>query len=240
MNDLQRQAIGILLREGAWFGSLPRALQERILAKGAVRTFAKGQVIQREDAHSAGFMAVLEGQVSLLRHVNDDEPALIHVGGPGFWFGEVGVLLEGSTLVTAIAQGSVRVFVLPKAEFDRIVAEEPRYYPEFARLALERLRILMRYLAETIRLSPDYRLRLRLADLAETQRSQTKAEGTSVLLDLSQSELAGIIGLSRQKLSGRLRRLQDEGWVELGPRRIRVLNPSALRATAADGFASEH
>jgi CRP/FNR family cyclic AMP-dependent transcriptional regulator len=240
MNEVQRQAIGTLLRQGAWFGSLPPALQERILAKADVRTFAKGQVIQHEDAHSAGFMVVLEGQVSLLRHVSDDEPVLIHVGGPGFWFGEVGVLLEGSTLVTAIAQSPLRVLVLAKTEFERIVAEEPRYYAEFARLALERLRILMRYLAETIRLSPDYRLRLRLADLAETQRSQTKAEGTSVLLDLSQSELAGIIGLSRQKLSGRLRRLQEEGWVELAPRRIRVLNPSGLRATAADGFASGH
>jgi CRP/FNR family cyclic AMP-dependent transcriptional regulator len=240
MNDQQQQAIGAFLRQGAWFGNLPPALQERILARAAVRSFAKGQVIQLEDSHSLGLLAVLEGQVSLLRHVSDDEPVLIHVGGPGFWFGEVGVLLEGSTLVTAVAQSAMRALVLPKVEFERIVADEPRYYPAFARLALERLRILMRYLAETIRLSPDYRLRLRLADLAETQRSQTTADGAGVVLYLSQSELAGIIGLSRQKLSGRLRRLQDEGWIELGPRRIRVLNPSGLRATAADGFAPEH
>jgi CRP-like cAMP-binding protein len=239
MTEQQQNAIGVLLRQGAWFGGLPAALQQRILSRAAVRRYAKGQVIQLEDGQSAGMIAVLEGQVSLLRHVSDDEPVLIHVGGPGFWFGESGLLLEGEPVVTAVAQSAMRALVFSKVEFDRVIAEEPRYYPEFARLALERLRILMRYLAEAIRLSPDYRLRMRLADLAELQRAQTTAEGAAVVLNLSQSELAGIIGLSRQKLSGRLRRLRDEGWVELGPRRIRVLDPSGLRATAADGFASE-
>jgi CRP-like cAMP-binding protein len=64
-------------------------------------------------------------------------------------------------------------------------------------------------------------------------------DGQAVVLNLSQSELAGLIGSSRQKLNGRLRRLQEEGWIELGPRRIRVLDPGGLRATAAGGLARE-
>jgi CRP/FNR family transcriptional regulator, cyclic AMP receptor protein len=240
MNEPQQQSIGSLLRQGAWFGGLPAPLQDRILSRAVVRSFSKGQIVQLEDSASTGLIAVLEGQVSVLRHVSDDESALIHVGGPGFWFGEVGVLLGEATIVTAVAQGALRALILSKLEFDRIIADEPRHYPAFARIALERYGILLRYLAETLRLSPDFRLRLRLADLADRQRSQTSAVGPAVELDLSQAELAGIIGLSRQKLSGRLRRLQDEGWVELGPRRIRVLNPSGLRATAAQGLTPEH
>jgi CRP-like cAMP-binding protein len=240
MNEQQQQSIARLLRQGTWFGGLPKALQDRILSRAVVRSFAKGQIVQLEERESAGLIAVLEGQVSVLRHVSDDEPALIHVGGPGFWFGEVGVLLGEPTLVTAVAQRPLRALILSKGEFDRIIADEPRHYAAFARIALERYGILLRYLAETLRLSPDFRLRLRLADLADIRRSQTSAAGQAVELDLSQSELAGLIGLSRQKLSGRLRRLRDEGWVELGPRRIRVLNPSGLRATAAHGLAQEH
>lgn len=238
MDDRRRQQIGAFLRQGEWFGGLPEALQDTILRRGALRTFSREQIVQREGRPSLGLFAVLEGRVSILRHVGDDDPALIHVAAPGFWFGELGIL-SGEAAVTAVAMTSVQAFVLPKAAFDRIVDEEPRYYPHFARIVLERFHIVMRFLAESLRLSPDYRLRLRLADLAETKRAQTASDGPGVLLDLSQSELAGLIGLSRQKLNGRLKRLEEEGWVELAPRRIRVLDASGLRATAAGSLARE-
>jgi CRP/FNR family transcriptional regulator, cyclic AMP receptor protein len=153
--------------------------------------------------------------------------------------GPVDAGTESDAAATAVAMTSVQAFVLPKAAFDRIVDEEPRYYPHFARIVLERFHIVMRFLAESLRLSPDHRLRLRLADLADTKRAQTASDGPAVLLDLSQSELAGLIGLSRQKLNGRLKRLEEEGWVELAPRRIRVLDPGGLRATAAGSLARE-
>ena len=236
MEERTRHEVGAFLRQGAWFEGLPAALQDRILRRSAVRKFVKGQMFQVEDSRSAGLIAVLQGRVLMLRHVGEDEPALIHVGGPGFWFGEMGVLLGDRTLVTAVAQTPVRALVLPKPEFDRIVAEEPRHYPAFARIAFERYRLALRFLAEARRLSPDDRLRLRLADLAEIRRLETTVTGPAVDLDLSQSELARIVGLSRQKLNGRLRRIQEEGWVELGPRRIRVLDSDGLRATAVGGL----
>jgi CRP-like cAMP-binding protein len=242
MDEQRKTEIGAFLRQGAWFGGLPVALQECILSRAILRTFAKGRVVQFEEGPALGLIAILEGQVLILRHVSEgDEPALIHVGGPGFWFGEAAVLMDKGTLVTAVAQSAVKALILPKAEFDRIVDDEPRYYPAFARIAFERYRLLMRFLAETLRLSPDFRLRLRLADLADladASGTQTILDGKAVTLDMSQSELAGIIGLSRQKLNVRLRQLQEEGWVELGPRRIRVLDPAGLRATAISGLRS--
>lgn len=146
--------------------------------------------------------------------------------------GPVDAGTESEAAATAIAMTGLQTFVLPKAAFDRIVDEKPRYPPR-ARIVLERFHIVMRFLAESFRMSPDHRLRLRLADLAETKRPQTTSDGPAVLLDMSRSELAEIIGLSRQKLNRRLKRLEEEGWVELAPRSIRVLDAGGLRATAA-------
>jgi len=238
MHDRQRQEIGAYLRQGEWFSDLPHALQDLILRRAVLRSFAKGEIVQLEDRPTSGLVVVLEGQVSMMRYVSDGEPALIHVGEPGFWFGELG-LLTGDAAVTAIALTGVKTLVLPKVEFDRIVDEEPCYYPCFAQLLFERTRIIVRFLAESLRLSPDYRQRLRLADLADTKRAQTTSDGRAVLLELTQSDLAGLVGLSRQKLNGRLKRLRDEGWVELAPRRIRVLDPNGLRATAARSLSRE-
>lgn len=236
MNEKQRHEVGAFLRQGEWFAGLPAALQDLILDRSILRNYARGQAIQVEDAPAPGLVAVLDGQVALLRRVGDGEEALIHVGGPGFWFGEIAVHFD-KAVVTGIAQASVRTLVLPKGEFDRIVEDEPRYFAAFAHTVFERFRIMLRYYAESVRLSPDYRLRLRLASLADLRRGEKATPGRTVLLDLSQAELAEIVGLSRQRLNSRLKALEKQGWIELSPRRIRVLDPNGLRASAVGTFA---
>ncbi len=236
MNDRQLQETGAFLRQGEWFAGLPPALQGLILQRSILRSYAKGHTIQVEDSPAPGLVVVLDGQISILRHVGDDEPALIHVAGPGFWFGELAVFVD-EAIVTVVAQTAVKAMILPKREFDRIVGDEPRHYPAFVQILCTRFQVLLRYFAETIRLSPEYRLRLRLASLADTRRGETKTAGRAVFLDISQAELAETVGLSRQRLNSRLKALEKEGWIELSPRRIRVLDPNGLRATAVGEFA---
>jgi len=231
MDDAQRTQIGEFLRQGEWFSGMARELQEEILRRSILRRFKKGQTLQFEDGPALGLIAVLEGQVALLRHVGE-EPALIHVAGPGFWFGEAAVFLE-EAVVSAVAQSPVEALILPKLEYDRILADNPRHYPVFVENIALRLRILLRYFAETVRLAPEYRLRLRLADLADHRRADARTEGRAVDLDISQGELAQIVGLSRQRLNTRLKALESEGWIRLSPRRIRVLDPNGLRGSAA-------
>jgi CRP/FNR family transcriptional regulator, cyclic AMP receptor protein len=239
MQEHQRQAIGHALRHGAWFGGLPPHLRNLILEGATLKVYGKGQLIQRENTPAPGLMAILEGRVAFLRHVGDKDPALIHVGGAGLWFGEMGLMIRETVLVTAVAQTPVRVLLLAKPAFERIVAADPRHYTAFASLAFQRYRLLLRYFAEMLRLSPEFRLRIRLADLAELQdeyRAHARRAESAVDLALSQTDLARIVGMSRQKLNVRLQQLREEGWVELANRRIRVLDPAGLRASAADGI----
>lgn len=239
VDERQQSEVEALLRQGAWFGNLPEALQQRILARSVLRVFSKGEALQLEQGRIVGLVAVLEGQVSVLRHAADEVPVLFYVAGPGYWFGELTVLAGVAPAVTVVAQTVVKVLVLTKAEFDRIVGDDLQVYRAFMQIVFERHQILMRFLAETVRLSPDSRLRLRLADLADVKRAEAVHGGLAVALTMTQSELAELIGLSRQKLNVRLRRLRDEGWVELRPRRIIVRDPSGLRASAATALAAD-
>lgn len=232
----ERTTIRRALLTGDWFSGLPGELQRLILAAGVVREYARGDVLQREDGPSQGLIGVLQGRVSLSRFTSSGAEALLWMAGPGFWFGEIG-LFTGNLMVTGTAQAPVRALVLPKADFERIVTEEPRYYRDFARMSVDRCCLMLRFLAETLSLAPGARLRIRLADIADMQRREHDAGEAGVVLDLSQAELGHLVGLSRQKLNARLRDLQDEGWIELGPRRIRVLDPDGLRATAAGALA---
>jgi CRP-like cAMP-binding protein len=227
-----RQQIGAFLKQGAWFGGLPESLQEKFVERSNVRTFARGQLIQTEEGSGVGMTAILDGSVRFLRHVLEAEPTLLHVGGPGFWFGHMNVLEHGSPVVSAVVRTTTEALVLTRAAFTRLAAEDGRLAPAVTEFVYERMRLSYRFLAQAQELPADERLRVRLADLADLRRLEVPITGTSVELDLTQSELAEIVRLSRQQVNARLQVLQGLGLLELGQRRIRVLDSDRLRRTA--------
>ena len=89
-----------------------------------------------------------------------------------------------------------------------------------------------------------------LCRLADMVRKTTEAASDLVFLDLNQrvakflidkavdpsrelriiqSDLAATIGASRQRVNASLQEFQRRGWISLGPRTVRILDPEALR-----------
>lgn len=216
-----------LLCKGRWYRSLPPELQQRILAASRARDFAKGEVIALEGASPAGMSAVLSGEVKLVRQARPGDESLLFICEPGFWFGEYAVLTGEKTLVCAIAKTRARLLILPKREFDRIVEEEPRYYRHFAALAFLHAGKVLRAFVHGSSLEPASRLRGQLALLCELKIAVHGVDAP-VELPYAQSDLASIVGVSRQTTNALLQALADDGLIELGFKRIRVLKPEQL------------
>jgi CRP/FNR family transcriptional regulator, cyclic AMP receptor protein len=221
------------LSQGSWFGRMPQALREQVIARSSVRSYVKGQFLSMEGSPPKGLFAVLEGQVHLVAAMGTGDEALVHVGGPGFWFGEFGALTGSQTVVTAVAHAPVRALLFPKSQFDLIVEENPRNYRYFAELVYERYAALVRAFADIQETTPDARLRRRLAILVQLQRAD-RAEDVHVTLGVSQADLSRMIGVSRQTLNRLLGRLQEQGLIELGLRKIIVPDPRRLGEVATE------
>lgn len=191
--------------------------------------FAAGQMVQIEDDPGIGLVAILQGTVRFLRHVASDEPTLIHIGEPGLWFGQMAVIDDGRTLATAVTRSRTKALVLARTAFNEFIAADARLGAAVSHVVHERSRLIYRYHAESRVLPIDARLQRRLADLAELRRQEVRIAGPSVSLDISQAELAALVGVSRPHVNVRLRALQAEGLLTLGRRRIVVVNPTALR-----------
>jgi CRP/FNR family transcriptional regulator, cyclic AMP receptor protein len=220
-----------VLRQGAWFASLPLPQQETIVRGSVLRTYKKGRVVSLEESTPKGLFVVLDGRVRVVRTLPGGDEALFHIGEPGFWFGEYALVTGKRTVVSVIADSDLRVLMLSKARFDRMVANEPRFYKGFASLIASRYAVLVKFLAEAHRLAPKDRLRGRLIEAMECSQLEHIRPGP-VSLHLSQSDLAGMIGVSRQTLNELLKHLQAEGLIEVGFRRIRVTDPARLRGMA--------
>ena len=210
------------LRRGRWFGSLPAALQSIIVERTITRCYGKGTFIIHEGAPPRGLFALLEGRVHVVRAIAETEQALIHVGEPGMWFGEHGMLSGQPALASVVATTNARTLLLPVADFQRIVADEPRHYPQFAALLFERFATVFRYASEARSVPAEDWLWTRLQDLAAIRRLDAQIQGP-VDINVSQSELATMVGVSRQTLCMLLGRLQERGQIDVGYKRIRVL-----------------
>lgn len=78
------------------------------------------------------------------------------------------------------------------------------------------------YLAESGGLMSEEWLRTRLVDLAAMRRDECPTSDPSTIT-MSQSDLAKMVGVSRQTLSGPLDRLETRCLMKVGYRSIRVL-----------------
>ena len=217
-----------VLRQSAWFKTLPTELQDEILTNSGQRQYSKDEIIFREDQPAIGICAVIAGEVAISRMAGAENECLLHVGGPGMWFGEVAVLSGRDTAVTARALTEAKILVLPPAEFARIVEQEPRYYRPLAMLALQRSQIMLRNIAVSQNLSPEQYLRLRLADLAEMRMSEHDLDN-AVELNLSQTQLAQMIGASRQTVNALLKALESDGLIRAKFRKIVISDIDGLR-----------
>jgi CRP-like cAMP-binding protein len=163
----------------------------------------------------------------MTRLLPNGEENLFHIGEPGFWFGQLALLTSEKTAVAVIADTDVRLMMLTKAQSDRIGADHPLYFKYLALLVAQRYAALLRTMSYARLMTPEERVRARLAEIVAVQHSGQPAGG-AVMLNLSQADLAAITGVSRQTLNEVLKQLKEEGLIEIAFRKIRVLDSSRL------------
>jgi CRP-like cAMP-binding protein len=210
------------LTSGGLFAGLPAAMQAEVLKRSVVRSFGKGQCLIREGQPGKGLHGLLHGRTHHLRLVGESDQVLLHVGEPGIWFGEFPLVTGQPAVGSVVAATAVRTLFLARAEFERLLEADPRCMWPVARLLGERYALAFRYAAEARGLAPLEWLRSRLYGILEVQQSGTTGSG-SMDITVSQSELANMVGLSRQTLNALLAELEARGFIKVGYRRIRVL-----------------
>jgi CRP-like cAMP-binding protein len=222
-----RDEILQILEGGSWFATLPSDLRLTLVEQGRVQRYEKGQLISAEGTPSDGLFAVLEGQVAIMRWVDDDEPTLLSIAERGSWQRDFAALTREPSVVSFVAQSDASILLVPDAAVQRLLREDPRFFERLAHLVFERYALALRWIAEAQGLQPEELLRTRLADLLEMQRADDPEAEPEIRL--SQQDIAALVGLSRQTANAILQRLEEKGLIEVGFRLIRVPNLEALR-----------
>ncbi|HLD67629.1 MAG TPA: Crp/Fnr family transcriptional regulator [Pseudomonas sp.] len=217
------------LRRGQWFNTLPRDLQDQLLAAALVRRLDAGQRLFRRGDPPCGLYAVLEGSIRAGAVSYSGKEALLSLIEPPYWFGEV-CLFDGQPRThDAVAEGPTLLLQVPQAPLLSLLERQPGYWRDFALLMSQKLRLAFIALEEISLLPAAPRLARRLLMIA---KNYGELSGPPRIIQLPQERLASMLALSRQTTNQILKDLQNQGIVRLAYGEIEILDLERLRQAA--------
>ncbi|WP_182911969.1 Crp/Fnr family transcriptional regulator [Sphingomonas cavernae] len=209
------------LERDPWFASLEAPLRARILARVRLRSFAQDGRIYRIGDPPDGLHAVVEGDVRLVAYPAPGRQILNMILRPGNWFGEVSVLDGGPRPHDAIAIRPTLVASLSPPDIDALAAEAPGFYRHVGTLSCRHQRASLRFIGALLTASPEDRI------LALARTAASPGDDGVATLRMTQEDMAGLVGLSRQHLNTLLGQMERGGRITRGYGVIRVLDRGA-------------
>ena len=211
--------------------SLPDSDAKLLLRAGKTNHYSRRDVLVQEGDVADSFHIVLDGHAAVQVTTPNGESAIVNILGPDSHFGEVSLLGRSDPLRTAsiVALDAVRTLSIPATVFRDLRERNPRLEQLVTTILARRVDELSAQLVEAMYDSLERRVVRRLSALAVTYRSSSP----EVTIPLTQDELSQLVGGARPSVNQVLRRLVDEGLLEVRRGRIIVTTyADALRLHA--------
>jgi len=220
-------AIEALARSPLFQGILPEDLDR--LARGmAQRRYRRNEVIFHEGDPGESLHVVVDGRVKITRESVEGDEAIVAIIAAGDTFGEL-VLLDGAVRsATATAIEPTETLTMTRAAFSSLVDGSDPFRWQLLGGIAHRLRRLTDQLAEVHFLDLTGRLALQLTRLAE-EAAPGRETDIELRSTLTQSDLAAMVGGTRQRVNQIIGDFADEGLVAHDGGRLIVRDLERLR-----------
>jgi CRP/FNR family cyclic AMP-dependent transcriptional regulator len=223
---------GVLMRDN-WFASLPAELAQLIVKHSFEREFPAGATIFRAEDEPNGQFAVLDGEVRLVSYSSNGRDVLFDRFRNGAWFGHLSVLDGQPRFQDAVTCCPTRLLQLPMAGFQEIIARQPLYALDFARLICFHIRVAMQAIIDA-RISPfPARLAQLLINLEGLPSDDVR---TATQPRVTQEALAAMTGTTRQTVSRLLKEWERAGFIEIRYGHAVIVKRKPLQAIATGGI----
>ena len=191
-----------------------------LLALARRRRFGKGETVFHEGDPGESLHLIDKGFVAVRVTTPSGEVATLRVLRAGQHFGDLAMLSSEHRSATITALDKSETLELPAATIREFSQQHRSFERAMARVIAHQLRSQSQLLLEAMYLPVPRRLARRLADLSDLYES--------AVVPLTQDDLAGISGTTRQTVNQLLTEWRDAGVVELGRGRVTVVDRPLL------------
>ncbi len=202
----------------------PREMQEldRITTMSNVQ---KGKVFYRPEDVTEVLFIIKQGRVQLYRISAEGKKLVITTLGAGNLFGEMALVGEQMHNTFAEAIEDCLICVMSRTDLERLILNKPQ-------VALRVLDITGRRLHEAEERLEDMAFKGIPARLASLLLRVREEQGSNEIKGLTHQDLAEMVGTYRETATQVLNDLKNDGLIDIGRKRIVILDAEGLEARA--------
>jgi CRP-like cAMP-binding protein len=220
-----------VVRQAPLFAALDDEAAEALHANMTRAELSRGEVLFHEGDPGDRLYVIVEGKVKLGRTSGDGRENLLAILGPGEMFGELSLFDPGPRNATATSVSDAVLIGLGTEELVTWLTGRPDVSRQLLRALARRLRRTNENLADLVFSDVPGRVAKALLDLSERFGRLTD-DGLRVAHDLTQEELAQLVGASRETVNKALADFASRGWLRLEARAVVLLDIDRLRKRA--------
>ena len=188
---------------------------------------AKGSVLFAEGDEGDHLYVIVEGKLKLGTSSGDGRENLLSILGPGEMFGELSLFDPGPRTSTATAVTDAKLLSLGQEKLIPWLATNPNVSLHLLARLAQRLRRTNEAVGDLVFSDGPGRVAKALIDLGERFGKQSD-EGLFVHHDLTQEELAQLVGASRETVNKALADFAGRGWLKLDGRAVLIIDLERL------------
>jgi CRP/FNR family cyclic AMP-dependent transcriptional regulator len=188
--------------------------------------FTRGQVVFAEGDPGDRLYVIVDGKIKLGTTSNDGRESLLAVLGPGEMFGELSLFDPGPRTATATALTETTLLGLGHEALGPWLTGRPGVAQALLKALAQRLR-RNENLSDLVFSDVPGRVAKALVELNE-KFGEKRSDGFYVEHDLTQEEIAQLVGASRETVNKALADFAQREWIKLEPRAVLLLDLERL------------
>ncbi len=220
-----------VVRQAPLFAALDDEAAEALRSTMTRVEVPRGEAIFHEGDPGDRLYVIVEGKIKLGRASGDGRENLLAILGPGEMFGELSLFDPGPRNAAGTAVADTVLLGVGSEDLDEWLRGRPEVARHLLRALARRLRRTNEALADLVFSDVPGRVAKALLDLSERFGRPTD-DGLRVAHDLTQEELAQLVGASRETVNKALADFASRGWLRLEARAVVLLDVDRLRKRA--------
>lgn len=210
------------------FGHLTPDDIDALLSHARFQHHRTGDIIFAKGSPGRSMMAVLDGSIRISSTAIGGREVVLAILHAGEIFGEIALLDGGERTADATAMTDCDILIIDHRDFIPFLEQRSDLCVRLLRILCHRLRQTDEQVEAALFERLEARVAKALIRLAADAAGDRRRPPQPVRLRVSQQELAGMVGASRESVNKQLHVWQRGGFLQLGKRLIVIPDPSAL------------
>ncbi len=210
----------LLLRQTALFSMLDEDTLDEVLQVLTVIKLKRGTDLFLENDKANTLYIVADGRIAIIKSFVDRKDSMVALIEPGDLFGEMGLFEDQPRSATARALENSELVEVPYPPIRKALEARPSLLWSLVSLLAQRLRSTDSALADAMFLDVTGRTAKRILEIA--------GNSDEFVIPLTQEELAGLVGASRERVNKTLASFAKSGLLDISDRRYTILKRDKL------------